>query len=133
MLNRRVLYFFLALVGVVLLAWIFSNIFFYLAISLVLSAIFSPLTNYIHRFQFYGIHMPRLVAVIISFVIIIAVISLFVVLFIPLIRDQVEIISSINYETLYARASVPLKGIEEFLLANDISEENPGFLVENLA
>ncbi|MEQ9441309.1 MAG: AI-2E family transporter [Cyclobacteriaceae bacterium] len=132
MLNRRVLYFLLALAGMILLAWIFSNIFSYLAISLVLSAIFSPLTNYIHRFQFYGLHMPRLVAVIASFVIIIGVISLFVVLFIPLIRDQTDIISNINYENLYERASVPLQRIEQFMLSHNITEEAPGFLVENL-
>nr|WKN38104.1 AI-2E family transporter [Tunicatimonas sp. TK19036] len=122
MLNKRVLYFFLALVGLILLAWIFSDIFSYLAISLVLSAIFSPLTNYIHRFQFYGFQMPRLVAVVATFAMIIAVISLFVILFIPLIRDQTEVISNINYETLYARASLPLQSIEEFLRTNNITE-----------
>lgn len=132
MLNKRVLYFLLGSGGIILLAWIFSDIISYLAISLVLSAIFSPLANYIHRFQVYGFRMPRLVAVVISFVVIIGVISLFVILFIPLVRDQVEIISSINYENLYTRASTPLQRVEEFLRSNNITDEEPGFLVENL-
>jgi predicted PurR-regulated permease PerM len=132
MLNRRVLYVLLTLIGVVLVAWVFSNIFSYLVISLVLSTIFSPLTNYIHRFQFYGRHMPRIVAVITSFAIIIAVISLFVVLFIPLIRDQTEIIANIDYEDLYARASIPLQQVEQFLLINNVIDEPPGFLVDTL-
>ncbi|MEM8966144.1 MAG: AI-2E family transporter [Bacteroidota bacterium] len=132
MLNRRVLYFLLALIVAVLLAWIFSDIFSYLVISLALSTIFSPLTNYIHRFQFYGLHLPRLLAVALSFVIIIGVIFLFVLLFIPLIRDQSEIIANINYENLYARASVPLQQIEDFLRNNNITEKPPGFLVDDL-
>lgn len=131
MINRSFLYIILFLLGFVLLAWVFSDIFSYFVISLVLSAIFSPLTNYINGLHFYGYHMPRFVAVLISFSVIIVLISLFVILFIPLIDDQVEIITSIDYEELYYRGSAPLQRLESFLYTNNIIAEED-VLVESL-
>jgi predicted PurR-regulated permease PerM len=131
MINRSFLYIILFLIGFILLAWIFSNIFSYLVISLVLSAILSPLTNYISGLHFYGYHMPRFVAVLISFAVIIVIISLFFILFIPLIDDQIEIITSIDYEMLYYRISAPLQQLEAFLYANGVIGEED-VLVESL-
>lgn len=131
MINKGVLYIILFVLGFVLLAWIFSDIFGYFVISLVLSAIFSPLTNYINRLHFYGYHMPRFVAVLISFAVIVVLFASFIVLFIPLIDDQVQIITRINYEDLYYRASAPLHQVEVFLYNNGIIEEEH-LLVESL-
>jgi predicted PurR-regulated permease PerM len=131
MINKGVLYVILFVLGFVMLAWIFSDIFGYFVISLILSAIFSPLTNYINRLHFYGYHMPRFIAVLISFAVIIVLISSFVVLFIPLIDEQVTIITEINYEDLYYRASAPLQRVETFLYNSGIIEDE-NLLVESL-
>ncbi|MEK6480123.1 AI-2E family transporter [Catalinimonas sp. 4WD22] len=131
MINKGVLYIILFVLGFVLLAWIFSDIFGYFVIALVLSAIFSPLTNYINRLHFFGYHMPRFIAVLISFAVIVILIASFIVLFIPLIDDQVNIITSINYEDLYYKASAPLQRIETFLFNNGIIEDED-LLVESL-
>ena len=134
MFNKRVLSIisFISLTLVfILLAWIFSNIFSYFVIALVLSSILSPLTNYIHRVQLYGIHIPRFLAVIVSFVVAVVVASSFVVLFIPVIKNQIDLLTTINYEELYDKASVPLQRTEEFLVANRIVERG-GILVDNL-
>ena len=134
MFNKRVLsiisFVSLALVFM-LLAWIFSNIFSYFVIALVLSSILSPLTNYIYRVQLYGIHIPRFLAVISSFLVAAIVISLFIVLFIPLIKNQIALLTNIDYEELYDKASVPLQRTEDFLVSNRIVAEG-GFLVESL-
>jgi len=63
--------------------------------------------------------------------VIIVIISLFVILFIPLIDDQIEIITSIDYEMLYYRASAPLQQLEAFLYANGVIGE-ADVLVESL-
>jgi len=131
MINRSFLYIILFMLSFVLLAWIFSDIFFYFVISLVLSTIFSPLTNYINDLHFYGLHTPRLVAVLASFAVIIFLISLFIILFIPLIDDQIDIITSIDYESLYYQISAPLQQLEYFLYNKGvINDEN--VLVESL-
>ena len=134
MFNKRVLSIlsFVSLTVVfVLLAWVFSNIFSYFIIALVLSAILSPLTDYIYRFQLYGLHTPRFLAVILSFVVTAVVITLFVTLFIPLVKNQVTLITTIDYEELYDRASLPLQRMEGFLINNRIVDQT-GFLVDNL-
>ena len=134
MFNKRILsiisFASLALVFI-LLAWIFSNIFSYFVIALVLSSILSPLTNYIYRVQLYGFHIPRFLAVLISFLVAVVVVALFVVLFIPLIKNQVDLLTTINYEELYDKTSIPLQRTEEFLVSNRIVAEK-GFLVDNL-
>ncbi len=132
MINKSILYILLALAGFVLVAWIFSSIFTYFAIALVLSVIFSPLTNLISRQQLYGIPIPRTVAVVISFAVIAVLLYLFVVLFIPLVRAQVELISRLNFENVFNRASLPLQSVETFLLEHHIVEYEPGFLVDNV-
>ena len=131
MFNKRVFTFILFTLAFLLLAWVFSNIFSYFIIALVLSAILSPLVNYLYRFQFYGLHTPRFLAVIASFLVAILVVALFVVLFIPLIKTQADLITTIDYEELYDRASVPLQGAEQFLIDYRIIEEG-GFLVESI-
>ena len=134
MLNRRVLSiisFVLLTLVFILLAWIFSDIFSYFVIALVLSAILSPLTNYVYRFQLYGLHMPRFLAVITSFLVAAVVVTLFVILFIPLIKNQIALITTIDYEELYDKTSSPLRRVEDFLISYRIVE-NSGFLVESL-
>ena len=131
MFNKRVFTFILFALAFILLAWVFSNIFSYFVIALVLSAILSPLVNYLYRFQFYGLHTPRFLAVIVSFLAAIIVIALFVVLFIPLIKNQADLITTIDYEELYDRASAPLQGVEQLLIDYRIIEEG-GFLVESI-
>ncbi len=132
MINRSLLYILIAVGSFVILAWVFSNIFAYFAIALVLSAIFSPLTNYINRLQFYGISMPRITSVMITFAVIITLLSLFVLLFIPLVTDQVKVVTQLNYENIYYRASVPLQHIESLLINNGIVAYEEGFIVERL-
>ncbi len=131
MINKGVLYIILFVLSFVLLAWIFSDIFTYFVVAVVLSAIFTPLTNYITRLHFYGYHMPRFVAVLVSFAVIVVLIASFIVLFIPLIDDQVQIIGTIDYEDLYYKASAPLQRIEDFLYRNGIIGEED-LLVESL-
>ncbi len=53
------------------------------------------------------------------------------ILFIPLVKNQKELITSVNYEELYDRASVPLQRVEDFLISYRIID-NSGFLVESL-
>ena len=131
MINKRVLPIFLFVLLFLAMAWLFSDIFSYFVIALVFSAIFSPLTNHLHRLQLYGLRMPRVVAVIVSFLVIVTVISLFVLLFIPLVTDQAGIITQLDYEDLYNRASAPLQRIENLLVAYGLAD-NQGFLVDSL-
>lgn len=132
MLNKTLIYFFLILCSFVLLAWIFSTIFINVVISLILATIFTPLTNRINQVHIFGMKIPRLIAVIISFIAIIVIISLFVVLFIPLITEQIEVIANLNYETIYNKITTPLQSLEGFFISYNLTSLDEGFIVESL-
>ncbi|WP_246202961.1 AI-2E family transporter, partial [Fulvivirga lutimaris] len=114
------------------MAWIFSDIFLYLAFAIVLSSILRPLMRYLSNAQFFGLRIPKLLAVILSFAILTLLASSFVVLFIPLISEQVEVLSGLNYEGLYERFTIPLHNLEIFLIANDLTTQSEGFIVNSL-
>ncbi|MCG8323607.1 MAG: AI-2E family transporter [Cytophagales bacterium] len=114
------------------LAWYFSNITIYIIISLVLATILRPLTNYIAQTQFYKIKTPRIVAVFLSLLLLILVLGLFILLFVPLISEQIQVIANLNYESLYRRMTKPLQSLEMYIIENQLWEAKDGFLVEGL-
>ncbi len=130
--NRSLVFFMVLAVLLGVLIWYFSNIFFYITISLVLATILRPLTNQVLRIQILGGHPPRFLAILFSFLVVLLIISSFVILFIPLISDQVEVISNLNFDKVFDGVLNPLKGLENFLIANELVHEQPGFIVNGI-
>jgi len=128
-LKRQPLLIILFFVGAfLLLAWYFSNIFFYIIISLVLSTILRPLTNYLANTQFFDIKMPRGFAVVLSFGALFAFFSLFTLLFVPLVSEQIKVFGNLNIESVISKISVPVENVETFLLDNGWLNESDGLL-----
>lgn len=132
--NRLKPLLYLALGGslIWLFATIFTDIFFYLVISAILATILRPLTDRINQFYFYGLQIPRLVAVIGSFIIFSAVLALLIGLFIPLVSEQVQLLSRANYDSVYERIAAPLKNFESFLIETIPGVGESGFLANSL-
>ncbi len=130
--NKTFIYLVFGAIILIFLGWYFSNITIYLAISLVLATILRPLTNYIGQTQIYNVKLPRIVAVILSFILLVVVFGSFILLFVPLISDQIQVIMNINYEGFYARVTGPLKSLEDFIINNGLWDIEPGYLVEGL-
>ena len=124
-----------AIIGFVVLlgaaVWYFSNIFAYLTISIVLATVLRPLTNQITRFQLFGGKVPRFVAILSSYVVVVAVLSLFVLLFVPLISEQIEVLNSIEFNVVYDSFVTPLRWVEAFLINNNLTEQESGFIVNS--
>ncbi|MBS0000618.1 MAG: AI-2E family transporter [Cyclobacteriaceae bacterium] len=130
--KKTILYIILGLSIFIFLSWYFSNIFFYLVISGIIATILRPLTNYINGTQIFRVNIPRAVAVLVSFATFIGLIFLFISIFIPLIREQVDLLSDINYESLLMKISKPLENLEEFLIRYGIYEQPKGTLIMNI-
>ncbi|WP_224997259.1 AI-2E family transporter [Cesiribacter sp. SM1] len=120
----------IALLG--LATWLFSNILVYLIISLVLATLLRPLVVSISRVQLWGIRLPRGMAILSSYLVVVLVLVLFVGQFIPLISDQVEVLGSMDFDKLYTQATEPLLRFEEFLRRYDLTQREPGFMVNSL-
>ncbi|MEO9477355.1 MAG: AI-2E family transporter [Cyclobacteriaceae bacterium] len=121
-------------VFVVLLAiviWYFSNIFIYISLSLVFATLLRPMTNRISKFEVLNRSTPRPLAILVSFGVVIGVITAFVTLFIPLISHQIEVISTLNFDTVFDNVFKPIRSVESFLIANELTTEAPGFLIES--
>jgi len=112
----------------VLSFWLFSNIMAYMIISIIFTAILRPITEYLTDIEFFGISIPRSLAIIISFLILITFSASFILLLIPIVSEQIETISEIPYEKLYQSISVPVFHIEVFIINNIDSTLHIGFL-----
>ena len=131
-LNKTIIYLVLGISALLFLAWYFSNITIYIIISLVLATILRPLTNYISQTQFYKIKTPRIIAVIMSLLLLVLVLGLFILLFVPLISEQIQVIANLNYESLYQRMTKPLQSLERYIVENQLWDAKDGFLAEGL-
>ena len=130
--SKRILFIALGIVVFVFLSWYFSNIFFYMVISAILATILRPLVNYISKAQIYRVHVPRGIAVLISFALFISLLFLFISIFIPLIDEQIGILASVNYENIISRISIPINDLEEFLIKNNLYNQPKGSLIVNI-
>lgn len=132
MVNRSLFLIALGIGLLILIAYYFSNILLYFAISLVLATILRPLTNYINSTHIYSVQIPRAVAAIISFLVLVLVIAVFVTLFIPLVSEQIQVLTNINYEALFQRLTTPVRSIENFLIRNNLSVKEEGYLANTI-
>lgn len=121
---------FVVLLGISI--WYFSNIFAYLFISLVLATVLRPLTNQMSRVKLLGGSVPRALAVLASFIVVIAIFSLFVILFIPLISAQIEVITNVNFEDAFDSLTRPIRSFEEFVISKNLTDRPSGFMVEGM-
>ena len=115
-----------------LIGYIFTDIYIYFAISIVLYAILRPIARFLTNVQMFRFRIPRALAVLMSFAVLSFVIFVFVLLFVPLISEQVKVISTMDYNTISGKLGAPLYNLENFLIANELTDQNAGFIVEGL-
>ena len=113
-------------------AWLFNDIFVYLVISLVLATILRPMTNFISRLYIYKMRVPRVLAIFISFSSVIGVITLFLLLFIPLMIEQINVLSGINQEVVFNNLSQPVVRLENFLIENGLMDKSNHSLTQTI-
>ncbi|MCS5489111.1 AI-2E family transporter [Algoriphagus limi] len=130
--QRFFIYLILFIAGFILFAWYFSNITVYLVLSLILAALLRPLTNRLHNFHLLGQHIPRWLAIIISFAAIIFFSVLLGLLFFPLINDQITVLSALDYEGIYEQIQTPVNRLEEWLIQYQLVQTPRGSLFEQL-
>lgn len=99
---------------------------------MVLATILRPLTNLISRMYIYQAKVPRYVAILISYSAVIAVASAFLLLFIPLIIEQITVISTIKFEVVYNNLSQPIVALENFLIKHNIMSAETHSLTETI-
>lgn len=134
--NRKIqapFLYLLIIVGLVIFfGWFFFNILVYFVISLVIATILRPLTFYISNTQFFNFRVHRAIAVLLSFLVLVVTLALFIILFIPLVSEQIQILMRFNYNDLYVTITTPLATLEDFMIKNGFTFGERGFIVNNL-
>ncbi len=115
-----------------LLAWFFSDLVTYFIVAFIVTAILKIPTDYLSQLYFMGIKVPRVIAVCISFGLLLAIISVFALLFIPLFTVQLKILALNDFSDLLDKLSKPLAEIEKVLIDNHVIKQQAGFLLNTL-
>lgn len=71
-------------------------------------------------------------AILVAYGALASLISMFVIVFIPLISEQSTVISSLDYDEITTEILGPIQSVEEFLIEKKLSEESPGFMVKTI-
>lgn len=132
MFNKRFMYLFLGVSVFFFLSWYFANIFIYMVISITFATILRTPTEYLSRVHLFNLKLPRSLAIIFSFMGLTGVFMLFIITFIPLISDQVQILAAVDYENIFMSFVSPFESLEEFLIENEIVNQEKGFIILNL-
>lgn len=126
MVNRTLVFLFFLVAAFILMAWLFTSIFLYVSIALVFTTIMRPLTNFLSKSYIFKVKVPRALAILVSYALTVMVIALFVLLFIPLIIEQTEVLSKLSFDVIYENLSGPLVSLEQFLVDNGIMSADQG-------
>ncbi len=132
MTRKSLLYTSVILTIILFLGWYFSQILIYLLIALVISTILRPLVNYINNTQIYNVNIPRSIAIVISFTLFVTILLSFISIFIPLIRDQIEIIAGIDFNNVWNWIDGPISHIEAWLINHGLVNYQKGTLLTKM-
>jgi predicted PurR-regulated permease PerM len=105
---------------IVFMGWYFMDVVGYILIALFLSMIGTPLVKKLDSVKMWNRKMPHTLSTIISLIAIILVISAFMVLIVPLIIRQANIISSINVNDIIANYQEPMDRFDAFLVQYNV-------------
>ena len=87
---------FLLLIAFYLFASYFTDIAVYVAVSMILTTILLPLIERLVHVSVLGVQLSRTLAAFLSFLLLMCVCSVFVSMFVPLVKEQIDTIAAIN-------------------------------------
>ena len=113
--------------------WLFPNIILYLGLSLVLSILLRPFVNILNSVRLLGYRIHRSVAIILSFLCVLSLIWLVSWTFLPLIGEQINVLSRLDFEDLSYELTNIISQLELFLIRTQLTQEALGFLNTRIA
>ena len=125
LLYRATLNLLFVILVAIIIGWLFSDIVIYLLISLIISSVLRPITDYITSIEVFKVKIPRSLAIFFAFALLAILLSSFLLLFAPVISDQIRLLSGLDYPSLLKQIQKPIASIETFLITNFQMNEKP--------
>lgn len=132
LLHRATLNLLFIVLTAIVIGWLFSDIVVYLLISLIISSILRPITDYVTSIEVFKLKIPRSVAIVLAFGLLATLLSMFLLLFAPIISDQIRLLSGLDYPSLLNQIRQPIASVETFLIKNFQMDKKPGFLLQDI-
>ena len=107
-----------AVIGIVLLLailWYLRGILYYILVAAVLSFIGRPLVEWMQRVRIKGHRIPNSLAALTVILIFMAAIAGFISLFVPLVVEEIRILSSIRVEEVVSSLRAPIEEVEHWM------------------
>jgi len=105
---------------IVFMGWYFLDIVAYILIATFLSMMGTPLVKRFDKIKIFKKKMPHTASATIALTVILLIFSAFMVLIVPLIIRQANIISSININDIILNYQEPMDKLDEFLVQYDV-------------
>lgn len=122
----------LGLIVFIALGWVFTDIYIYIIISIIIAAVLRPVNHYLHHNRILGIKLPKGISALISFAFLGLVIALVSMLFAPLASKQFQVIREIDYLSLLDKLAAPIASVEHFLISHNLTARSEGFISEEI-
>jgi predicted PurR-regulated permease PerM len=102
------------------LVWYFSGIFTYIVVAILLSLMGNPLVKRLNKIKFGKRKMPHAISATITLFAMIIVFGIFVLIVVPLIITQANLIATIDVNSLVAHYQGPMDKMNDFLIQYNI-------------
>lgn len=110
----------IGLVIIMFMGWYFLDVLAYILIATFISMMGMPMVKRLDKIKIRGRKFPHQLSAVTALIVIILIISAFVVLIVPLIIRQANIISSIDINNIIAHYQEPMTRLDNFLVQYDI-------------
>ncbi len=101
--------------AVLFLVWYFSAIVVYILVSAVLAVLGRPLVHYISDLKIKGWKVSRSLAALATLIVIWVVAALFCSLFVPLVFNKINLLTSVDFAAVFNRISEPVSELQRNL------------------
>lgn len=123
--KQRMIIGILVVIGVLIASsFLFTDIVFYLVLSLVLATILTPITDLFDHIRIGRFNCPRVVGVLFSFGLLFLFFYIFLLVFIPVVYEQVDYFSKISPENTNESLTIYLDSLEKWLKSKSILDQD---------
>lgn len=105
------------------LAWYFSGILIYVVIAGVFSFMGQPLVRLFDKIHFRKVKIPHTLSSVMTLILMILVLGSLIMIFVPIINSQAQLISGIDFEYLGKELGKPLHQIEKELIRFNLLDD----------
>lgn len=122
--NYTLIFRICAIIGIIVFAYFFPNIIYYLFLAFILMLIGNPLATSICKIKVFNRHISRTISTVITIIVFIIVLLVSLFFFVPSLIRELRVFEGFDYATLLANLNVFLDNIQNFLYNKNLLDKD---------